>query len=120
MKSKVAMAVVSSLFLFFLFSIPANAEQTRSYNVYRKLSFSNYAAICKCEVASDSPSDWISVTMELWRGNTMLNSWSSAGLEYVSLDETESVTRYHSYRLEIHYSVNGVPQPSIETNQYYG
>jgi hypothetical protein len=58
--------------------------------------------------------------MELWRGNTMLNSWSTSGAESISMDETENVTRYHTYRLVINYKVNGVAQSPVEISRYYG
>ena len=120
MRYKSALAIGLTLVFVLLLVIPANAEQTRYCDVYRKLSFSNNAAICKCEISADSSSDWISATMELWRGTTMLNSWSTSGAESISMDETESVTRYQTYRLVINYSVNGITQSPVETSKYYG
>ncbi len=50
----------------------------------------------------------------------MLNSWSTSGAESISMDETENVTRYHTYRLVINYKVNGVAQSPVEISRYYG
>ncbi len=121
MRAKVILVLV---FLFvvslLLFAVPINAMQTRSTDVSFTLGFSNYTANCTCEIDADSSSDWISATMELWKGNTKLNSWSSSGMQSVSMDETENVTRYHTYRLVINYKVNGVEQSPVETSRYYG
>ena len=120
MKLKViALAVVALLFTMML-AVPANALLTRSTDVYVSLNFSNNIAACKCEISADSSSDLISATMELWRGTTKLNSWSSSGTESVSMDETQNVTRFHTYRLVFNYTVNGIAQQSVESSRYYG
>lgn len=112
--------IAVSLLIIILFAMPTNALLTRSTDVYVSLNFSNNIAACKCEISADSSSDWISATMELWRGTTKLNSWSFSGAESISLDETQSVTRFHTYRLVINYTVNGIAQQSVETSRYYG
>lgn len=111
---------VSLLIIVVLLTVPAYAIQTRSNDVYVSLNFSNNTAVCKCEISADSSNDWISATMELWKGTTMVNSWSLSGQEYVSMEESEGVARYKTYRLLINYSINGIPKTPVEISRFYG
>ena len=112
--------LLSIMIISVLLSISVNAGLNRDIEVSPRLRFSDGIASCKVSIAADSSSDWISATMELWRGNTMLNNWSTSGAESISMDETENVTRYHTYRLVINYKVNGVAQSPVEISKYYG
>ncbi len=121
MRLKTVIALGFSLLVIMsVLVVSANAVQNRSNDVYVSLNFSNNTAACKCEISADSSNDWISATMELWRGNTLLNSWSSSGTDCISMDETENVVRYRTYRLVINYTVNGIAQQSVESSRYYG
>lgn len=121
MKLKAVLALgLSVVSIVILLNVPVNAICTRNNDVGCTLDFSGNTAICACEISADSSSDWISATMELWKGNTMLNSWSSSGAESVSMNESENITRYNTYRLKIHYSVNGIAQSPVEISRYYG
>ncbi len=121
MKPKTALVLsVLCIISAMLLAVPVNAMKTRSIDAYYTLDFSNNTAICRCEISADSSSDWISVTMELWKGNTLLNSWSSSGSDSVLMEKTENVTRYQTYRLVINYTVNGIAQSPGETSRYYG
>lgn len=121
MKLKAVIALGLSLVIFsMLLAVPANAMLARNNSVDCTLDFVGNTAVCSCEISTDYSSDWISATMELWKGNTLLNSWSSSGSEDISMNETANVTRYSAYRLKIHYSVNGIAQTSVEISRYYG
>ena len=116
---KVRSYVVLALVVIVL-TATAHAEQWRTCDVYPSLTFSNYVASCDVDIYANSSSDAVSATMELWRGTTKLNSWSTSGTYHVSMQETENVTRFRTYRLVVNYKVNGVDQPTVEISQYYG
>lgn len=120
MKTRAIFAFCLSLAIVVsLLTIPASAGMTRNNDVDLSLSFSNGVATCIVDICTDSTSNTVSATMELWRGNTRLNSWSESGGDSISLEETENVTRYHTYRLVVYYKVNGITQPSVEISRYY-
>ncbi len=50
---------------------------------------------------------YIEVTMELWYGNTLMDSWTAEGNHTVSLSETCSVVRGRTYTLKITGTVGG-------------
>ena len=117
MKFKTFLAVI---LLAFVLSLPVFASSLRIGSAYPVLSIANNVASCQGDIYAEGEDDWVSATMELWKGNTRLNYWNASGTYHVSMAETESVTRYHTYRLVIHYTVNGVAKPSVEDSQYYG
>ena len=111
---------VAVAIIVLVFTTPFNAEPTRLNDIYWNLSFSNGEAICEFEICTDISNNWISATMELWKGNARLSSWNASGYESVSMEESRIVTPYSTYRLEVHYTINGVAQPSLEASRYYG
>lgn len=121
MKLKAVIALGLSLVIFsMLLAVPANAMLARNNSVDCTLDFVGNTAICSCEISTDHSNDWISATMELWKGNTVLNSWSSTGSESITMTQIANVTRYSTYRLKIYYTVNGIAQSSVEISRYYG
>lgn len=69
------------------------------------LSFSGTTA--HCEVGIRSYGDEISVTLELWEGDTRVDSWSNSGVSEVSIVETYRATRGERYTLKGHCTING-------------
>jgi len=113
--------IAVSLLAIILFAVPANALLNRSTDVYVSLNFSNNMAACKCEISADSSTDWISATVELWRGTTKLNSWSSSGAESVSVDETQRVSSSGTWAQGgISLSLGNSGWASIFTAEYSG
>lgn len=115
---KRAMGMLLALLL--LLSVPAYAGQLRAADVYPSLTFAGGVATCAVDITADNGTDAISATMELWRGNSKLDEWSTTGYGDVTMQETASVTRYRTYTLVISYSINGVTKPSVSINRYYG
>jgi type 1 fimbria pilin len=71
------------------------------------LSFSGTTASCSITVTqSGKPID---VTLELYQGSTLVDSWSKSGTSRVKVSGSASVTSGLSYRLEAYGTINGVP-----------
>ena len=71
------------------------------------LSFSGTTANCSITVTqSGKPID---VTLELYQGSTLVDSWSKSGSNRVKVSGSTSVTSGLSYRLEAYGTIDGVP-----------
>lgn len=93
-----ALAMVLSVSVFAL-------EQRAA--VRPSLSFSGTTATCGVTI-SQANAD-IDVTLELWCGNTFMDSWSDSGRGYVKIKETCKVTRGNTYTLIASGTINGEP-----------
>ena len=89
-------------------NICVNASATtRARRTSLNLTFSGSTAICKVMV-QDSNKE-ISTTMQLWRGNTLVATWSGSGTSYVYLSKTKAVTSGTTYTLKAFGTINGIP-----------
>lgn len=80
-------------------SITVYAAEPRVSVSTPTLEFSGNIASCYARVVSAG--DNISVTMKLWYGDTLVDSWTKSGVSAVTLNETCTVTRGRTYTLEI-------------------
>lgn len=80
-------------------SITVYAAEPRISVSTPTLEFDGNIASCYARVVSTG--DNISVTMKLWYGNTLVDSWTKSGVSAVTLNETCTVTRGRTYTLEI-------------------
>ncbi len=85
--------------ILLLGSLSVNAIEIKSYNVSPSLSFSGATANCKVTVNGMGKS--ISVTMQLWRGDELISSWTKSGTSLVTISETCQVTKGAEYQLRI-------------------
>lgn len=81
------------------------------------LSFDGSKAVCAAWYTADNTSDALDVTLSLYRGSTLVKSWSRAGIGTVSVSERCGVQSGKTYTLTMQYSVNGVPQPDLSTTK---
>lgn len=70
------------------------------------LTFSGRTASCVCNVSDAGKT--LQVTMELWEGSSLVDSWYKSGTSKVMMSETCTVTRGHSYTLKVRVMINGV------------
>lgn len=83
----------------------AHAVEQRSFN-QPILSFSGNIATCSCNVTELGKT--IQVTMELWDGSALVDSWSKTDTHSVKMSEPCTVTRGHTYTLKLKVMINGV------------
>lgn len=69
------------------------------------LSFSGTTANCSVTVKG---SGTIHATLELWRGSTLVASWSGSGTNRVSISGSASVSHGQTYTLTVSGTVGGV------------
>ena len=99
-------AIVVILCLILMCAPRAYAAAQRSTSTEPKLTFSGSTATCKYSLSSMGKK--IDITMELWRGSTLIDSWHQTGTSVISLNETCTVTRGLSYTLKVTGTCGGV------------
>lgn len=85
------------LCILVLMVIPAQAAQTRAISATPKLIFNGTTA--SCEVTVSSLGKNISVELELWYGNTLIDAWTKSGTSIVTISENCTVVRGRTYTL---------------------
>lgn len=105
------------MLLIFLLVAPANAQAERAASKYAKLTFNGTIARCDVEIATTNLKGNISAVIELWDGNTCINSWevSGTGIIYFS-DSTTTVVKGRRYELTVEYTIDGEIQSPLSTS----
>lgn len=112
-KRFVAVVFIISMLLV----LPAHAATARAIVVTPSLKFDGTTATCFVRIGADKPADKISATMELWQGNTLIDSWSGTGTWSLKLEETATVSKNKTYDLIVNYSVNRVERTPVSTSR---
>jgi len=120
---KKALAIIAVILLFASLSMYVYAEgpdtnQTKGISVYPDLSFSGITATCSADVTANY-SDVVFVTMQLWRGSTLLSTWYDYGTGEVSMSEQKTVTSGYWYKVTVDAIINGVAQPTRSVSKYH-
>lgn len=92
-------AIILSLCLILIFAPRAYAAEQRTTFYEPTLSFSGKTATCTYNLTNYGKK--IDITMELWRGSTLIDSWHKTGTSVISLNETCTVTRGLTYTLKV-------------------
>lgn len=102
--------------VLFLLTTQANAASTRTL-LAPSLSFDGTTANCSIFVAGTAPSDEVSATLQLWKGNICIAAWKQESTTYVSIKETATVEKGETYTLTVDISINGVPQATVPVSR---
>lgn len=101
------------LILALALSMTAYAAEPRAgTNVRPTLSFSGTTANCNARII-DAGSE-INATLTLYRGWSIIASWSGSGTSVVNISGTAGVKDGLEYRLVVSGTVDGVPFTSVE------
>ena len=102
-----------TLILVFLLSMTAYAAEPKNIApIYPSLSFSGTTANCSVSV-TEAGAD-ISVTLTLYRGWSVIGSWSGSGEDYVKVSGSAAVKDGLEYRLVATGTIDGVAFTSAE------
>ena len=85
--------------ILLLGSLSVNAIEIQSYMVSPSLSFTGTTANCK--VAVNGMGKPIAVTMQLWRGDEIISSWTKSGTSSVTISESCAVRGGSVYQLKV-------------------
>lgn len=89
--------ILVALCILLLGALPAHAAETRAIPVTPTLTFDGTTALCGVTVSSYGKN--ISVTLELWKGNTLVDRWSRNGFSLASISESCLVSKNNTYTL---------------------
>lgn len=83
---------------FILFCVPTvQAAEPRITVNQPALQFSGTTALCEFSISNFGKS--ISVTLELWNGSTLVESWTQSGISVVTISENCTVVSGNTYTL---------------------
>ena len=102
MKKVFAMGLVVSMLLAGVILAGVNGT-----NVGCDLDFEGNEAICYAAARGFSDSDSISLSMTLYQGGSVIDSWSDSGTGYVELDGYATVDMGDYYTLDVEATING-------------
>lgn len=103
--------ILVALCLIMLLPIQTHAVEQRAAVNQPTLTFSGTTALCEFRITDLGKN--IQVTMELWNGSTLVDSWGKSGTHTVALSESCTVTRGQTYTLKVSGTIGGVGFNSV-------
>lgn len=100
-------ALIMALLLVLLIPVSAAASVARTPQSFPSLSFNGTTANCSLTIWTNDSSASINATVQLWQGNTCLQTWYASGTGRLTFSETQSVTSGVQYKLTVSATVNG-------------
>ena len=97
--------LVMTLVLLLILSTAAYAVEPRVSTI-PTLTFSQSTAYC--DVTVTNADSYIEVTLSLWYGNQLIDSWENSGWNHVHIEETCEVTRRRNYTLTASGTIDGI------------
>lgn len=96
-----------------ILSLTAQAVDARAALNKPILSISGTTATCEVDYKSASSSDTVKITLALWCGDNIVDSWTETGYGEVSMKETCTVVKGNTYDLVMMPVVNGVAKSTV-------
>ena len=110
MKKRIMTLVLLAMMVL---SLTAQALEPYALSGRPSLSISGTTATCSATYKSDDSDDLLKVTLALWCGENIVDSWSATGYGEVSIKETCKVVAGNTYDLVMMPVVNGVAKSTI-------
>ena len=105
----IALAMLAVLVLAFT----AQAAEPRYSDNRPTLSISGTTATCEVDYKSANTSDTVKITLALWCGDNIVDSWTETGKGRVVMSETCRVVKGNTYDLVMMPVVNGVAKSTV-------
>lgn len=105
--------------LVLFLSLPAHAAHLRSVRTVPSLSFSGTTATCSVSAYGENANDEIEVTLRLYRGLTLINTWTASGNGSVSMSKNATITPGATFQLTANVTINGGTPTSSSVSKYY-
>ena len=105
----IALVMLAVLVLAFT----AQAAEPRYSDNRPTLSISGTTATCEVDYKSANTSDTVKITLALWCGDNIVDSWTETGKGRVVMSETCRVVAGNTYDLVMMPVVNGVAKPTV-------
>lgn len=105
--------VLTTLLIFLMLTMSAQAVEERAITAIPSLTFSGTTANCFADCKGGNSSDKVNITITLYQGTTFIKSWSGSGVGRLYISGDCKVEKGKTYDLVLEYSINGVEKPSI-------
>lgn len=102
---KKLVALLAVLTMMSLCAVPV-AAATRAADASMTLTFDGTTANCSFSITKLGKQ--IDATLQLWQGNTLLDSWSGSNMSKLTLNGTHSVVYGQTYTLKVYCTVDSV------------
>lgn len=110
MKKRIVSLVLLAMMLL---SLTAQAIEPRATVNRPSLTISGTTANCFVCYVADDTDDTVKVTLALWCGDNIVNSWTETGTGKVTIDEDCKVVKGNTYDLVMMPVVNGVAKSTV-------
>lgn len=104
------LSLTAAVLLVMAFTVNAAARVEQNEP---RLSISGTTATCFVNYRSAGATDRVKVTLTLWCGESIVDSWSNSGTGSVTISENCTVVRGNTYELVMIPTVNGVVKPQV-------
>lgn len=102
-----------ALLAVMLLSLTAQAVEPRATVNRPSLTISGTTATCEVDYKSANTTDTVKVTLALWCGDNIVDSWTETGTGRVVMSETCKVVKGNTYDLVMMPVVNGVAKSTV-------
>lgn len=83
----------------------SSAVIARAPAISPRIAFDANTVNCSASITAVGKS--IDATLELWEGNTLLDSWSGSGSSALVLEGSHSAVSGHTYTVKVHGTIGG-------------
>lgn len=108
---------VSFILVVLMLNTFAQAVQYRGASASPTLVFNGATATCSVVCRGNSTTDDVDVTLTLYQGSEVVESWSASGKYRVNISDTCTVQNGKVYTLTVEYTVNSVEMPTVSTTK---
>lgn len=112
MRNRVLPAVLS---LVLVVCLGTSAAEARATTVFPQLSFRGN--MVECSVMIREPGQQITATLELWEGQTLLDSWSGSGSSVLMLEGSHRAVSGRTYTVEVYGTIDGASFEAPSTSK---
>lgn len=109
--------VLAIVMLLTALAAPVMAAEARITSIAPEITFDGTTANCSVIIGGNNTSEKLEATMKLYRGSTLIATWTAEGNGYIIWSATKTVTRGYTYKLTVTLTVDGVAcSPVYVTN----
>lgn len=105
---KMALVLVMVMVLTTLaLPVYASAAESRAITIVPAISFDGTTATCNARIVGNTIDEELHATIRLYRGNTLVATWTAEGNGYIFFSKTKTVTKGYTYKLTVDLTVDG-------------
>ena len=112
------LCIVLALLIIVAIPLTAYAATPRMLVIHPILQFSDSTATCTVYICAEA-TDTIVAKITLYRGSTLIDSWTTSSVGNISFKDTTDVSIKGEYTLSVDVTINGVAQDQVSVTKTY-